>query len=312
MKYSIGHSRAIAVYINIESLRSGKFLFTTKNNCMDIGTAIINTTPKPLGYLVSNVSPCLFKNTFSSVYVTLFAFAKQYGTKVKVRIKNTTAKIGIKFENKSIKEALIIIPNQNIRFQKLSLLQRDFSQFINVTKLGITSLILAYSKRVSKRITYLLLVLIIGLSASVATAKDLAVLISETEDKYGIPQGLLSAIASVESGNKPYALNISGKSIIASSKKEAGKVLRRYLDLGYSNIDVGIMQVNWRWHGDQFNDIDEMLTVENNIKYAAEFLASLYKQHGNSWFKAVQHYHSSKPGYHRKYSQKILIAWLNN
>ena len=41
---------------------------------------------------------------------------------------------------------------------------------------------------------------------------DLKRLIAEQEELNKIPSGLLFAIATVESGSKPYALNIQGKS----------------------------------------------------------------------------------------------------
>ncbi len=99
--------------------------------------------------------------------------------------------------------------------------------------------------------------------------------------------------------------------MIASSKKEASEMVQLYLDQGNTNIDLGVMQVNLRWHGKYFKNIEEMLTPEYNIKYAAKLLTSLYQQHG-TWQKAVRYYHSAKPEYHRKYSKKIILTWLSN
>ena len=120
-------------------------------------------------------------------------------------------------------------------------------------------------------------------------AQDLDELIDKTEQNYSIPSGLLKSIASVESGNKPYALNVSGKTIIASSKEEAARIVRLYQDEGITNIDLGLAQINLYWHGKHFS--------------------GLYKKHG-SWNKAVRHYHSANPQYHIKYSSKVLISWL--
>ena len=71
------------------------------------------------------------------------------------------------------------------------------------------------------------------------------------------------------------------------------------------------MQINWRWHGENFNSTSEMLEPKHNIEYAAKFLTRLYQQHG-SWPKAVRHYHSANPEYHRKYSRKVIVAWLDS
>jgi soluble lytic murein transglycosylase-like protein len=152
-------------------------------------------------------------------------------------------------------------------------------------------------------------ILIVGVAIQNSFAEDLVQLIDKTEQEYAIPSGLLNAIATVESGNKPYALNISGKSIFASSKEEAAKIVRFYQDEGITNIDLGLAQINLHWHGENFKSIEEMLEPKHNIEYAAKFLTGLYKKHG-SWNKAVRYYHSAKPEYHRKYSRKILISWL--
>jgi soluble lytic murein transglycosylase-like protein len=142
-------------------------------------------------------------------------------------------------------------------------------------------------------------------------AQDLDELIDKTEAYYAIPSGLLKSIASVESGNKPYALNVSGKTIIASSKEEAARIVRLYQDAGITNIDLGLAQINLYWHGKHFSSISEMLEPKHNLEYAAKFLSGLYKKHG-SWNKAVRHYHSANPQYHIKYSRKVLISWLGS
>ena len=117
-------------------------------------------------------------------------------------------------------------------------------------------------------------------------------------------------IANVESNFKPYALNISGKTIVVSSKAEGKAIIEHYLQQGYQNIDVGVMQVNYHWHRKNFATLEEMLIPRLNIEYAAKLLSSLYKQYG-SWSKAVRYYHSANPEHHLKYSRKILVSWLN-
>ena len=140
-------------------------------------------------------------------------------------------------------------------------------------------------------------------------ANELLPLITQAEDRYLIPRGLLLAIAKIESGNRPYALNIAGKPVIMTSKQEAVAVARHHLDQGRSNIDLGVMQLNFYWHGSHFKNIEEMLTPSSNINYGAKFLSELYKQHG-TWQKAVRYYHSSSPEHYKQYSRKVLISWL--
>lgn len=133
--------------------------------------------------------------------------------------------------------------------------------------------------------------------------------IAYVEKQNNIPSGLLLSIASVESGLKPFAMNVNGKAIFPKSYNEAVRVAKEALAVGATNIDLGVMQVNYRWHNEQFSSLEAMLHPKTNIKYAGALLAGLYKQHG-SWHKAVRFYHSARPEYHLKYSRKIVQQWL--
>jgi soluble lytic murein transglycosylase-like protein len=126
-----------------------------------------------------------------------------------------------------------------------------------------------------------------------------------------IPGGLLKAIIEVESGFNPYALNINGKTITVSDRTEAIHTIRNALNAGITNIDIGVGQINYRWHGDNFKGIEEMLNPVTNIEYAAKLLSSLFKEHGD-WFKALKYYHSAKAQYQLPYSKKIFVAWLGD
>lgn len=134
-------------------------------------------------------------------------------------------------------------------------------------------------------------------------------LIAVQEEQNNIPSGLLLAIATVESGSEPYALNIQGKSVIVRNKTEAVALIHEALAEGINNIDVGVMQLNVKWHRENFKSIEEMLEPKKNIEYAVGFLLKLYKKYGD-WHKAVRFYHSSTAEYYRKYSRKITLAWI--
>lgn len=135
--------------------------------------------------------------------------------------------------------------------------------------------------------------------------------IAAVEQRNEIPRGLLSAIVSIESGFNPTAINIEGKTVTINDKSEAIKTIKNALNQGVTNIDIGIAQINYRWHKDNFNNIEEMINPTANIEYAAKLLSSLFKQHG-TWHKAIRHYHSANPNHHNQYSRKVVIAWLGS
>jgi soluble lytic murein transglycosylase-like protein len=111
-----------------------------------------------------------------------------------------------------------------------------------------------------------------------------------------VPLGVLYAVGLTETGNKgslhPYALNIEGKTVFASTKIEAMGHFRRARNSGKKLIDLGCMQVNHHYHGANFSSPEAMLDPQTNIKYAARFLKNLYASEG-SWTAAVARYHAS-------------------
>lgn len=179
------------------------------------------------------------------------------------------------------------------------------------------SLIISKSHHVLKLIMQAMIVFILCLqgvckAATPVNNRDTDVLkrlITKAEIQNKIPKGLLAAIAKVESGNREYAINVGGRSIYASSLAKALSIAQRKINSGVTNIDLGVLQLNYRWHGDQFTSLEEMLTPDKNINYAAKLLKSLYDQHGN-WQKAIRHYHSANLKHSIEYSRKVATVWL--
>jgi soluble lytic murein transglycosylase-like protein len=120
--------------------------------------------------------------------------------------------------------------------------------------------------------------------------------LSAASSDENVPLGVLYAVGLTETGNKgslhPYALNIEGKTVFASTKAEAMGHFRKARHDGKRLIDLGCMQVNHHYHGSKFKSPETMLDPQTNIKYAARFLKDLYTSEG-SWTAAVARYHAS-------------------
>ena len=177
-----------------------------------------------------------------------------------------------------------------------------------IFKNSIKLIIIQKSSRCKQSILGMLL-LLCSTSTYATTEKAISSVVASVERRYNIPKNLLLSIAKVESGFNPFALNIEGKPILAKSKEEAINIVQSYLNKGVTNIDIGLFQINFHFHGENFTNVSELLDTNKNLDYAASFLRKLYKTHG-SWREAVQRYHSARPEYHRKYARKVLIAWL--
>ncbi|WP_245969299.1 transglycosylase SLT domain-containing protein [Candidatus Rickettsia colombianensi] len=305
----------------VSKMNSGTLYLFLKNETIATPRAISNTNhTKELGCFFSKKDcPSLFKKIFASgSYLTGLFLTTIKGTRMNDNHISAEDKNGECSTFVAIKDKLkpVDIPNQKIRFQKLSLLIGCLKilyyfllLLISYLKVKYHTYILPCLVRPCKLIRYFLAYFLITLGAQANFASDMPQLIHTVEKEHGIPSGLLAAIAEVESGLKPYAIGVSGKSIKASSTEEAKQIIKEYLAKGITNIDIGIMQINWRWHAKEFDqDLDNMLNPSQNIIYAAQLLKSLHEKH-QSWQKAVR-YHSAKGEYHRKYLKAVLVSWL--
>ena len=135
--------------------------------------------------------------------------------------------------------------------------------------------------------------------------------------KFNLPTNLLTSISLVESGIKkenknfsswPWTLNVEGKPIYFDTKEDVISYLEQNRDK--KSIDIGCMQINTKYHMSNFNSFAQMIEPEENVRYAAIFLAKLFKRH-KSWNKAISRYHSSNPNKQRKYLKKVYSFWNN-
>ena len=141
--------------------------------------------------------------------------------------------------------------------------------------------------------------------------------IETIEDLTDIPKNLLLSIGKSESGrilknNKhviwPWTVNHAGKSLFFDTKNQMQKYVLKYVKIQDYNLDVGCMQINLKWHKNNFKKISDMFAVEPNVSYAASFLLQLKNKHG-SWDKAIKHYHSSDPKKNKPYLIKVKHFW---
>ena len=140
--------------------------------------------------------------------------------------------------------------------------------------------------------------------------------IESVELQTDIPKGLLLSIGKAEAIRKinnkyiiwPWTINHAGKSLFFDNKEQMKNYVFKNLKRKDFNIDVGCMQINIKWHKNNFKKISDMFEVNPNISYAASFLKQLKNKHG-SWDKAIKHYHSSDPKKNNPYLIKVKNFW---
>jgi soluble lytic murein transglycosylase-like protein len=119
--------------------------------------------------------------------------------------------------------------------------------------------------------------------------------ISAAARKYQVPEGILYSVGLTETGRRgslqPWSLNVEGKAYFAKSADEAVEAFDEAEREGAVLIDLGCMQINHHYHGENFTGVAEMLDPRKNVEYAAKFLAQLHAKHV-TWTMAVARYHA--------------------
>jgi hypothetical protein len=155
------------------------------------------------------------------------------------------------------------------------------------------------------------LFLIISLG-SVTYAEEALVskaLIEEVAQEWGVPAVVLETVCLVESDLRPYVVNVQGKSYAFQTGAEACVFVKRVLARGISNVDVGCMQINWRWHGHTVESLEALFDPRACLVYGAKMLKTLFQERGG-WLQSMLCYHSKAGGAQERYFEKVKRALL--
>jgi len=137
--------------------------------------------------------------------------------------------------------------------------------------------------------------------------------------EYGIPYTILYAIALAESGRSlndnsirrpwPWALNVAGRGYYYPSRQAAWDALNRFIDRGERSIDIGLMQVNWKYHKDKLGNAWQALDPYHNLRIAAVILQDCFKQR-RDWWASVGCYHSpANVARSQSYRLRVVDHW---
>lgn len=93
-----------------------------------------------------------------------------------------------------------------------------------------------------------------------------------------------------------------------NSATEAESFANRMIAAGYRNIDVGMMQINWKVHGRHFANVAEALEPTQNLAYAVRYL--LENRQTRDWWGSVGRYHSGTARYANRYIRNVYTMYL--
>jgi hypothetical protein len=88
-----------------------------------------------------------------------------------------------------------------------------------------------------------------------------------------------------------------------NNASEATTFVNRMFGQGYRNMDIGMMQINYRVHGNKFANVSSMFEPNTNVRYAVTYL--LEHRQSRDWWGSVGRYHSGTAVYANKYIKNV-------
>lgn len=130
--------------------------------------------------------------------------------------------------------------------------------------------------------------------------------------EFNVPINVLRAVTRTETGRGkggtlqpwPWTVNMEGAGHWFETEDAARAFVFKHFKRGARSFDVGCFQINYKWHGQAFQSIEEMFDPIKNARYAAEFLSDLHRELGN-WSDAAGAYHSRTPKYAKIYKSRF-------
>jgi len=137
--------------------------------------------------------------------------------------------------------------------------------------------------------------------------------------EYGIPARLFYAVALTESGQSslsqkqwrpwPWTLNINGQGHYYPSRQAAWTKLQQALKDKQTAVDVGLMQIAWRYHRQALGSAWQALEPLHNLRVGAGILKRCYARM-TDWWQSLGCYHApNDPDRARKYRERVRQHW---
>ena len=138
---------------------------------------------------------------------------------------------------------------------------------------------------------------------------------AEAATPHDLDPGLLYAIALMESGRPregglapwPWTLWLPGQGgVFLETREQALSTLSAH---SAAAVDVGLMQVNLRWHGHRVASPEALLEPARNLEIAARILSEALATAPGDLELGIGRYHSPNEARARDYGRTVLTIW---
>lgn len=106
----------------------------------------------------------------------------------------------------------------------------------------------------------------------------------------------------------PYAIHLSGKAYYPKTKEEAMKIISKLSKC--SNVDIGLMQINWKWHCDKVENVADLLNPFENLQVGSGILRKAMSSSPDDLILGIGRYHQWKDEkIARNYGRKVYAIY---
>ena len=155
--------------------------------------------------------------------------------------------------------------------------------------------------------------------STTAQSQSVPVGYQQVASEYGLPPALLYAVALTESGQSshsegrfrpwPWSLNIGGNGHYFPSRQMAWQALEEVLTEAKTRVDIGLMQISWRYHRSALGSSWQALDPYHNLRVAAAILRDCHVKHTN-WIQTSGCYHApNDPVRAEQYGERVKAHW---
>lgn len=155
--------------------------------------------------------------------------------------------------------------------------------------------------------------------AAQAQGNEIPMAYREVAERNGIPPAILYSIALAESGRSaagsgvarpwPWIVNVRGQGRYLPTRRSAWRLIIAAIASDTPSVDIGLMQVNWRYHRHRLKNPWRALDPVANLSAAAEILIEC-RARWSDWWAAVGCYHApSDPERAARYRDRVRAHW---